>query len=620
MNEPENQLYIFGPFRLNVGERMLLRDGEQVPLPPKAFDLLVTFVQNPNRLLTKDELLNKVWPGLNIEEGNLALNISMLRRALGSGAGKSDYFQTVARGGYRFVADVYSEAFAQDIADGVEFSETVRNISPAFVTIYRQATIAEREGLLELCEVGYRNALEVLIKDYAIRKYPTEETKIINKSLAACLYDYIDDDKIKNLATHSSWLDDHESHFHKERSGTYFPGFKIFIFVLVHFFDTQAGLAQNSGLSQSEVSKIGTTHFQGLNEETIRRLSKGLEITPEVLSRGTRYASLFGQSEILPFGLKDDTTPFTAYFSCALTGLRPQQMKEIFALDEKVNGICKRYNSYPVALYRPRIHTSPAENADISAHDVYESERERVAAADLLIFAATFPSFGAGMLLQLAHYACSSVILLRKKGQNLSRMVTGCPVRMFVVEYINLNDLEHKLVNAFDHVLPNIAQARLLHHRNIFTDHGLGERIRQVREQRKLSQESLARMVGVDTLYIQALESKPEQVANPSLLIIRRVAKALHVSESYLISGYAIPIHQTDPIFSRHYEALVTLARKENMTAYEFETLWKTHVEKYQVEMSVLGAGERSEVGDRKYWIEQYERLQKKASGRGGLH
>src|SRR5919205_3344877 len=385
-----------------------------------------------------------------------------------------------------------------------------------------------------------------------------------------------------------------------------------------HKYLSQDELAQKSGLSQSEVSKIETGQFRGLNEETIKKLSKGLEITPEILARGTRFASLFGQSEILPFGPIDDGPPFTAYFASALTGLSPRQKKEVYALDEKVSDVCKKYSAYSVALYRPREYTSPEDNAELGPREVYETDRERVVTADLIIFAAIFPSLGAGMELELAHKACSTVILLRKKGQKVSRMVTGCPVPMVNVEYGSLRDLEVKLIAAMNQVLPIIAQARLLHPQNTLTAYDLGHRVSQVRKQRNLSTESLAAMVGVDTPYIEALESRPEQVTNPSLRIIRRISKALHVSDSYLISGYVIPIHQTDPTFSRHYETLRTLAQDRKMPEDEFERLWKAHVDKYQLEMSVLGVDKRSEVGDLKYWVEQYERLQQKdSSGRG---
>jgi DNA-binding winged helix-turn-helix (wHTH) protein len=97
-------IYEFGPFRLEPAERRLARDGQAVPLTPKAFDLLVFMVEHAARLLKKEELLEHLWPGVFVEEVNLAQNISAIRRALGEG--RDTYIQTVAGAGYRFVAAV----------------------------------------------------------------------------------------------------------------------------------------------------------------------------------------------------------------------------------------------------------------------------------------------------------------------------------------------------------------------------------------------------------------------------------------------------------------------------------------------------------------------------------
>ena len=72
----------FGPFLIDVQQRVLRRDGEPVPLTPKAFDLLTALVEQPGRLLTKEELLQKVWPHTFVEEANLAYNVFALRKAL----------------------------------------------------------------------------------------------------------------------------------------------------------------------------------------------------------------------------------------------------------------------------------------------------------------------------------------------------------------------------------------------------------------------------------------------------------------------------------------------------------------------------------------------------------
>src|SRR5215467_6538009 len=96
--------YEFGPFRLDPVERLLLRDKQPVSLPPKTFDTLLLLVENSGHLLTKDELLNRLWPGTFVEEANLAQNISAARRALDGANDGAHYIETVPKGGYRFVA------------------------------------------------------------------------------------------------------------------------------------------------------------------------------------------------------------------------------------------------------------------------------------------------------------------------------------------------------------------------------------------------------------------------------------------------------------------------------------------------------------------------------------
>ena len=98
--------YEFGPFRLVPEERQLLRDGQVVPLTPKAFDLLLVLVENSGHLIAKEELMKRVWPDSFVEEANLSVKISALRRALGEGPDEPQYVETVPRHGYRFVAGV----------------------------------------------------------------------------------------------------------------------------------------------------------------------------------------------------------------------------------------------------------------------------------------------------------------------------------------------------------------------------------------------------------------------------------------------------------------------------------------------------------------------------------
>ncbi len=106
MNKQIKQLYEFGSFRLDTGERLLMREGRTVPLPPKVFDTLLALVENSGRIVGKEELMELLWPDTFVEESNLTQNISQLRRALGDGNGDGQYIETIPKRGYRFAKNV----------------------------------------------------------------------------------------------------------------------------------------------------------------------------------------------------------------------------------------------------------------------------------------------------------------------------------------------------------------------------------------------------------------------------------------------------------------------------------------------------------------------------------
>jgi len=99
-------LYEFGPFRVDPQNRLLLRDGQPVPLTGKPFDILLALLERHGQLLTKDDLLARVWPDTVVEEGNLGRSISSLRKALDDSPDQQRYIGTLSRHGYRFVGDV----------------------------------------------------------------------------------------------------------------------------------------------------------------------------------------------------------------------------------------------------------------------------------------------------------------------------------------------------------------------------------------------------------------------------------------------------------------------------------------------------------------------------------
>jgi pimeloyl-ACP methyl ester carboxylesterase/DNA-binding winged helix-turn-helix (wHTH) protein/class 3 adenylate cyclase len=106
MSAQAMRTYEFGPYRLSISARLLQKGEQNITLTPKAFDLLVAFVENSGRVLGKDELMSMIWPDTFVQEANLAVNISILRKALGEQSDGRHYIETVPRRGYRFAAPV----------------------------------------------------------------------------------------------------------------------------------------------------------------------------------------------------------------------------------------------------------------------------------------------------------------------------------------------------------------------------------------------------------------------------------------------------------------------------------------------------------------------------------
>ncbi len=94
----------FGPFKLAVGERLLSREGVPVELGGRALDILVALVTSPNEIVSKKQLMDRVWPDALVEEGSLRFHMAGLRKALGDGQDGARYITTIAGRGYCFVA------------------------------------------------------------------------------------------------------------------------------------------------------------------------------------------------------------------------------------------------------------------------------------------------------------------------------------------------------------------------------------------------------------------------------------------------------------------------------------------------------------------------------------
>ncbi|MBB2161646.1 ATP-binding protein [Gluconacetobacter sacchari] len=109
----------FGPFTLIVDERLLLRQGAPVDLGARAFDILTALATRPNEVVTKADLLARVWPDVTVEEGSLRFHIANLRKAMGDGKDGARYITTLAGRGYCFVAPVWRSGGREDVQSEV---------------------------------------------------------------------------------------------------------------------------------------------------------------------------------------------------------------------------------------------------------------------------------------------------------------------------------------------------------------------------------------------------------------------------------------------------------------------------------------------------------------------
>jgi DNA-binding winged helix-turn-helix (wHTH) protein len=132
----------FGPFELSIGERVLRRDGRVLPLGDRALDILTYLADRPGEVIAKQELMDRVWPDVTVEEGSLRVHVAAIRKALGDGQFGNRYIANIKGRGYSFVAPVVR---LEDGKDGGGNSPDFRATPPAppLMLIDREATVSE---------------------------------------------------------------------------------------------------------------------------------------------------------------------------------------------------------------------------------------------------------------------------------------------------------------------------------------------------------------------------------------------------------------------------------------------------------------------------------------------
>lgn len=119
----------------------------------------------------------------------------------------------------------------------IEFSETVKDVSPSFVDIYNQAIAAEAGRLTEMVGIGLRKALEFLIKDFVIQQKPSEEDSVKKAFLGKCIEDHIDDTNVKQCAKRAAWLGNDETHYVRKWEDKDVSDLKLLIQLTVNWID-----------------------------------------------------------------------------------------------------------------------------------------------------------------------------------------------------------------------------------------------------------------------------------------------------------------------------------------------------------------------------------------------
>jgi len=122
---------------------------------------------------------------------------------------------------------------------GKNFNDSVKSISNNFILIYNQAYAAEQLDLKEICGVGFRKALEFLIKDYLISIKPEDKENIEKKLLGTCIEQFVDDNKIKSVAKRATWLGNDETHYVRRWEGKNLEDLKKLIDMTVHWIEME---------------------------------------------------------------------------------------------------------------------------------------------------------------------------------------------------------------------------------------------------------------------------------------------------------------------------------------------------------------------------------------------
>ncbi|MEQ8272386.1 MAG: hypothetical protein RKU31_01905 [Deltaproteobacteria bacterium] len=267
-------------------------------------------------------------------------------------------------------------------------------------------------------------------------------------------------------------------------------------------------------------------HFSGRPADAV------IETTHRLLPPGARTTTTTAENlDLFERPIAPTRIPLTGYLACALSDLGNESRDFLFHLSDIVSVICREHD---IDVYEPRKNTDPVHHGDVSDVEVFKTDRERVLQSDVLIHLCHYPSTGSGQELDFAYTALLPIILIRKSEKRASRMVTGIPSLKIELAYVEPEELRESLRSALAAIRPLLEERKLAF--GAYDKNIVGSRIRETREALGVRRSELAEATGFTEEGIAHAETLPDRLSNLSLLQLRRIAAALHITAAELLS------------------------------------------------------------------------------------
>jgi DNA-binding winged helix-turn-helix (wHTH) protein/TolB-like protein len=182
MDQRDRRIYEFDTFQLDAKRRRLLKDGEALALAPKAVEILVVLVENRGRVVEKEELMQTIWADSFVEEANLTVNMSALRKALGDSKSEPRYIMTISGRGYRFLANVKEVEEKSDDLSTRKKPEFQTN-STASPKVTPEFDIEVAPIMDNLSTLNVDRGAELIVEEHSLSRFTVEDRAQENSHL-----------------------------------------------------------------------------------------------------------------------------------------------------------------------------------------------------------------------------------------------------------------------------------------------------------------------------------------------------------------------------------------------------------------------------------------------------